>query len=108
MKDFYDLHVLATHFRFDGLVLAKAVRATFERRGTPFPEREPLALTREFLVAPERQVQWRAFLRRSRLAGPTDAGDLADLLRSFLAPVLTAAATAESFAASWPAGGPWR
>ena len=108
MKDFYDLHVLATHFRFDGLVLAKALRATFERRATPFPEREPLALTREFLVAPERQVQWRAFLRRSRVAAPTDAGDLADLLRAFLAPVLTAAATAEPFAASWQAGGPWR
>ena len=32
-KDFYDLHVLAQHFDFDGESLVRAISATFERRG---------------------------------------------------------------------------
>jgi hypothetical protein len=72
------------------------------------PEGEPLALTREFMAAPERQTQWRAFLRRGRLVAPPDAGELADGLRRFLGPVLAAAAKRESPPGSWPPGGPWR
>lgn len=34
-KDFYDIWFLAERFDFDGRVLARAVAATFERRGTP-------------------------------------------------------------------------
>jgi hypothetical protein len=107
MKDFYDVHVLSSSFAFDGPALAGAIRATFARRGTPFPNGEPLVLTREFLGAPERQAQWRAFLRRGRLAAPPDAGELADGLRRFLGPVLDGAARAAAFDASWPPGGPW-
>lgn len=108
MKDFYDVYVLASCFDFDGPTLAQAVRTTFRRRGTSFPEGEPLALTRGFLTAPERQIQWRAFLRRGRLDAPPNAGDLADALLRFLGPVLHAAANEKSLAASWPPGGPWR
>ena len=108
MKDFYDIHVLASSFAFEGPTLAQAIRATFERRRTPFPEAEPLVLTRDFLAAPERQTQWRAFLRRGRLNAPPDAGELADALRRFLGPVLAAAASGEAFRPPWRPGGPWR
>ncbi len=81
MKDFYDVHRLATSAAFEGATLARAIRATFERRGTPLPENEPLVLTPGFLTAPERHTQWRAFLRRGRLDAPQDAGDLAEDLR---------------------------
>ncbi len=37
MKDFYDLWILSSQFEFDGAVLMKAVKATFERRGTTPP-----------------------------------------------------------------------
>lgn len=107
MKDFYDIHFLASHFAFEGPVLASAVRTTFLRRETPIPEAAPLVLTREFLAARVRQVQWRAFLRRGRLVAPTDAGELADILQSFLVPVFRAAATAEPFVGNWRPGGPW-
>ncbi len=56
MKDFYDVHLLASSFAFEGSLLARAIRATFERPGTPIPETQPLVLTREFLAAPERQT----------------------------------------------------
>lgn len=108
MKDFYDVHTLASSFAFDGPTVATAIRATFERRGTPFPEAEPLVLTRAFLGTPERQTQWRAFLGRARLDGPRDAKELAGSLSRFLLPVLAAANRGETFSAWWPAGGPWQ
>ena len=107
MKDFYDVHLLASSFVFDGLLLTQAIRATFERRGASFPETVPLVLTPEFLAAPERQTQWRAFLRRSRLEAPPDAALLAEALRRFLWPVLAAAARGDAFRKAWPPGGPW-
>lgn len=108
MKDFYDVFVLASNFVFEGPTLSQAIRETFICRAMPFPESEPLVLTHKFLTAPERQIIWRAFLRRGRLQAPQDAGEMADVLRCFLIPVLAAAATGESPPASWPAGGPWR
>jgi len=107
MKDFYDLHRLASSATFDGSTLVQAIRATFRRRQTPFPDGEPLALSTEFLAAPEREVQWRAFLRRGRLEAPPDASELAEDLRRFLLPVLAAAARGGKFEASWRPGGPW-
>lgn len=108
MKDFYDVYVLASTFAFDGPMLARAIGATFERRGTPLPDGEPLVLTREFLASPERQTQWRAFLRRGRLGGPSNASELADQLRRFLGPLLLARSRGEAIPLTWPAGGPWR
>ena len=47
-KDFYDIFTLARHFPFEGPPLTTAVRTTFERRGTPFSQTTPIALTTEF------------------------------------------------------------
>ncbi len=57
----------------------------------------PLVLRAGFLSAPERETQWRALLRRGRLAGPPDTARLADILRRFLGPVLSAASRGEAF-----------
>lgn len=108
MKDFYDVHLLATKFAFDGPALVGAIRATFERRGTPLPEDEPLVLTAAFLAASERQTLWRAFLKRGRLVAPPDIAQLADALREFLGPVLQAAARGWPLTAEWSPGGPWK
>lgn len=107
MKDFYDVHRLATAFSFEGGPLVKAVRSTFARRKAPIPTDRPLALTPEFLAARERQTHWRAFLRRGRLEGPMDTGKLAEDLWAFAEPVLAAAAHGETLPARWVAGGPW-
>jgi len=108
MKDLFDVHRLSAKFSFEGASLSRAIRATFERRGTPLPDAEPLILTREFLTATERQTQWRAFLRRSRLEAPHDAGVLVDDLRAFLLPVIEASAARHAPEAFWAPGGPWR
>ncbi|MGH9318821.1 MAG: nucleotidyl transferase AbiEii/AbiGii toxin family protein, partial [Vicinamibacteria bacterium] len=48
MKDFFDLHYLASHFEFDRATLSEAVRRTFERRGTPIPSPVPIGLARAY------------------------------------------------------------
>lgn len=39
MKDYYDLWFLSAHFPFEGATLQRAIRATFQRRGTALPDR---------------------------------------------------------------------
>jgi predicted nucleotidyltransferase component of viral defense system len=107
MKDFYDVHRLASLSTFDGETLVRALRATFVRRDTPFPTGEPLALTSQFWKVPERSAQWRAFLRRGRLKGPSNAEDLIADLRTFLLPVLRGAAEGVAFPPTWHPGGLW-
>lgn len=79
-----------------------------ERRATLLPSARPLVLKPAFLAAPERQTQWRAFLRRGRLDAQPDTAALADALNAFLGPPLRAVAQGEPFAAQWPAGGSWQ
>jgi len=108
MKDFFDLHFLASTkaFELDSLVLA--VRATFARRGTPLTEKEPLALSSAFLRESDKKVQWRAFIKRSRLEAPVDVGEVSTVLRSFLLPILQASALDVTEPMNWNPNGPWR
>jgi len=67
MKDFHDLWVLLREFPLEDAAILKAMRATFERRGTTIPSDVPVGLTAEFAGDTARQKQWAAFLRRSGL-----------------------------------------
>lgn len=109
MKDFYDLHYMATHFELAGPVVAEAIRRTFRRRSTPLPEDVPVGLTEDFARLPERAAQWRAFLRRGRL-GDADItlASMLGRLREFLLPPLAAVRLAEKFDRKWAPGGPWK
>jgi len=92
-----------------GTDLSLAVRETFRRRGTELSTEIPIALTAEFIDHPGREAQWKAFLRRGRLADETLALEaVIPRLREFLIPVVTAIARGEEFGATWKAGGPWQ
>lgn len=107
MKDFYDVAVLARTFDFDGELLTRAIRATFERRQTPLPTTTPVALTASFAEDAAKKTQWSGFVRK---AGVRDAGSLSDTIsavRAFVSAPLTAAASGSSLPSSWRAGGPW-
>lgn len=109
IKDFFDLHHLASRFDFDRATLAEAVRRTFDRRRTPLPEEAPLALTRDYWDNPSRPAQVRAFARRSRIDVPADfADDCARLLGAFRSPVLDDLRSGRKLAGAWPPGGPWQ
>lgn len=108
MKDFYDLFTLANGFRFDGARLGASIRATFARRRTDLPTDDPIALQTAFAALPGKDVQWRAFVRRSRLLdADVTLAAVVGRLRSFLAPVLRALAAGERPPKSWLPGGPW-
>jgi len=108
MKDFYDLLVLARDFDFDGELLTRAIRATFERRQTPLPERLPVALSAAFADNPTKKTQWSGFVRK---AGVGDAGSLSETVAAvtaFAEKPLLAATQGTSLSATWRGSGPWK
>ncbi len=109
IKDFFDLHYLASHFTFDRRTLADAVQRTFERRRTPIPADDPIGLTPAYWDNPSRPAQVRAFARRAGLAVPDKpAGTFHGKLHAFLAPVLADLRTRRRTVGTWPPGGPWK
>lgn len=109
MKDFFDVHALATRQSFDGQVLLNALRATFGRRHTEIPTQLPIAFTPAFAEVDGKRAQWTGFLRRNRLTtAQADLGTVVDVIAAFLWPVLTAARGAEGYRHQWQPGGPWK
>jgi hypothetical protein len=109
IKDFFDIHYLATRFEFDRTTLAEAVRRTFERRNTPIPTSDPIGLTIAYWQNPLRPAHVRAFARRASISvQPAFAGDIARVLGEFLLPVLNDLRVGTEARAIWPPGGPWR
>jgi predicted nucleotidyltransferase component of viral defense system len=109
MKDFYDLMILSQEFDFDGSNLSEAIKATFERRGTNIPIERPIVFTEEFYANQEKQVQWQAFLRSSKLEDTKlQLHEVIDDIEKFLLPPLNAVAGNNSFTKKWIAGGLWK
>ena len=109
MKDFYDLWAIASTFGFEGLILAEAIRATFERRRTALLTETPDALAPAFAEDPTKQSQWRGFLRRTAIAmAPEPFPAVLAKIREFVLPPATSLAKGNPFEATWPPGGPWR
>ena len=109
IKDFFDLHYLASRFEFDRATLAEAVRRTFQRRRTPIPTDEPIGLTPAYWANPSRPTQVRAFARRAGLAVPGAPGDeFVQLLGTFLLPILDDLRRDARGEAIWHPGGPWQ
>lgn len=102
MKDFYDLDWLARHRSFDFETLQQAITQTFEHRGTALPDEAPIALTDAFGADANKQIQWKAFLRKNRLDGsPLD--QIIARLSAFLLPLLLEDAKGQT----WQPGSGW-
>jgi predicted nucleotidyltransferase component of viral defense system len=85
MKDFYDVWVLAKSYDFNNDRLARAIAATFDRRGTPLPDALPDALTVEFARDETKRRQWVAFSADLAIAtGPFES--VIEDLATFLMP----------------------
>jgi hypothetical protein len=109
IKDFFDLHHLASRFEFDRATVSEAVRRTFEHRRTPIPAEDPIGLTRLYWENPSRPAQVRAFARRVRLAVPAKPEEeFTRLLHAFLAPILEDLRVGTVRTGTWRPGGPWQ
>ena len=108
MKDYYDLRMIAKEFQFDGNTMAKAIKATFNRRNTDIPTETPVALTEEFFSNQEKITQWQAFLRRSKLEDTSvELSQVINELCKFLLPPTLAISNNIDFNQMWADGGPW-
>jgi len=108
IKDFFDLHFLATRFAFERVVLAESVRRTFERRRTPLPAEAPIGLTAAYWQNPSRPAQVRAFARRAGIGLPASYEiEYTRVLGAFLLPVLEDLRAGGSPSRTWNPGGPW-
>jgi predicted nucleotidyltransferase component of viral defense system len=107
MKDYYDIALLSRVYAFQGEPMMEAIAATFGHRGTRI-EAEPIGLTDAFYGDSAKALQWRAFVRRSRLTeGSGDLEGLVVTVRRFAVPLLAASADKQPFRGYWGAGGPW-
>jgi hypothetical protein len=109
MKDFHDLHSLATTFDFDGKTLTEAVRATFKRRGTELPAGGvPFAFTPEFYEDENKIKQWKAFCNKNKsYVQQTEFRDVVARLASFLVPVIKSVEQERSLDGAWTPAHAW-
>ena len=108
MKDFYDLWAIASGFDFAGVVLADAIRNTFQRRRTPLPEHTPTGLGPGFRADPQKNAQWNAFLRKTGIGtNSLPLAEVCGVVEIFLDSPTRALTEGKTFRAKWKAGGPW-
>jgi hypothetical protein len=87
MKDYYDVWMLLRTFQVDPGRLRQAIKATFDRRGTPVPTTVPEGLSEAFAVDASKQLQWQAFAGNLLTAAPGLRGLITEL-RTALAPFI--------------------
>jgi Nucleotidyl transferase AbiEii toxin, Type IV TA system len=108
MKDYYDIWLLSQQFDFDGAIMMRAIKATFNRRRTMLPKDIPIGLSKEIVSDAGKQSQWQAFLRRSRLhSQELSLETVVNVIGAFIMPSTAAAAEGKPFSLRWTKCGPW-
>lgn len=87
MKDYFDLWMLLRGDAQPGPLLAQAIRATCERRGTPVPAEWPIGLSAEFANDDAKTKQWQAFLRKNGLTAAVLEEVVTDLRAALTRPL---------------------
>jgi hypothetical protein len=101
MKDFYDIYELSRSRDFDGASLSEAISQTFKKRKTEFSPC-PTAFTDDFPLLPNKQIQWRAFQRRTGIANvPDDFSVIVAAIKRFLFPVYEVLVKRDVFGGRW-------
>lgn len=89
MKDFHDIWLLSELFEHDYQTLVLAINKTFERRRVAMPKTIPIALTAAFGTDSMKQIQWKAFIRKtSSVKAPADFSLVISRIAEFLIPVI--------------------
>lgn len=99
MKDYYDLHFMATTFDFDGRVLQEAIMQTLQNRGTLY-DATNFARILSFSNHADMLDKWQRFLKRTKL--PTlDFVEVIDVLELFLRGIWDAMGKQDEWLKAW-------
>lgn len=102
MKDFYDIWLVSKIFSFDGELLRSAITRTFARRRTAFSASRPFALTSAFYEDHQKQIQWAAFIRKSKPEmQPGDLAAVVSAISDFVFPVIESIQKDGPFSDEW-------
>ncbi|MDO5574257.1 MAG: nucleotidyl transferase AbiEii/AbiGii toxin family protein [bacterium] len=101
MKDYYDIYYLANKFNFDGGVLTKAFKMTFENRGRSFTV-EQFEQIMSFSDDSAMQKKWKAFTHKTGIK-TDDFSTVLEIVNTFLAKPFSAAVENEEYTESWSA-----
>ena len=89
MKDYFDLWQLTRQPELNKKVLGMAIKRTFANRGMEI-DPAPIGLSSIFGDDPAKQMQWSAFLKRTRLSeAPPNLSEVVEELHKFFATVLS-------------------
>lgn len=107
MKDFYDIWLLSRVFDFEGKDLVKAIQKTFNQRKTEM-DANPSVFDASFCSDKNKQIQWKAFLRKSKLKNaPEDLCKVIADIEKFLMPVFEAILFGKVLKKRWSASDNW-
>ncbi len=108
MKDFYDIYSLSLNYNFQGNKVKNAIESTFRKRKTHLPN-NPLVFRTEFQEDREKQRQWIAFLRKSRLSDVNQKfSKIMGRIITFLRPIIISIQNKTRLALFWnSANGSW-
>lgn len=67
MKDFYDVWLIFHNFKLDKIKVSNAIKKTFENRQSLLPSANKLFSSDIYNKASDRQILWRAFLRKNNI-----------------------------------------
>ena len=86
MKDFYDVYILLKNNTIDNNSLQEAIDKTFRQRNTVFVENHEL-FTNSFCENKNRQMMWKAFLRKIRISEELDFSNVMNAIVQRLYPI---------------------
>lgn len=100
MKDFYDIYAISIQRDFDGTVLYEAIKATFEKRLTPF-DRTTIVFRDDFWQDEELRKRWNIFVRRIDNKDIPAFDGVMKHIHGFLFPVYESLCSERDFINSW-------
>ena len=88
LKDFYDIYHMAHNYSFKSKILLEAITTTFSNRSTEITERS-LVFSNEFKQNPDKNIQWKAFLRKNNINLDIEFEDCVVFIQIFVEPLFT-------------------
>ena len=108
MKDFYDIWLMMRQFEFKGINLANAIKRTFNHRKTDIPQNKPLFADEIYDEKSDRQILWRAFLKKGDIQhAPDTLSVTAKEIETFLIDPIIAINEETKFDKTWKSPKGW-